>query len=380
MRARSQSALLFFVALALAAGALATDVARREERGGRLRLELGEHKPTALAPATLQRFERLSERVLATYYVSAPERMPAEMRRMELEVGDLLAALRRRSPSTTWDPSTPSEARARGLTARSASPPSGAQRHARRLGRAHGLVDAGALLGQPAGGADPRPAPEQLPSCNPCLVSGWTRWSTARPAHRPGGARGFRGSPASSRCAGTTRVDLDGGEALPSRPARWMRPRAGGGGGGAAGGTGRHSGAARARCSRAATGSPTTARRGRQGATRRRAPGALGGIAALRAAPAGGCCWTGTSQGSSPGGKGGRRTGCAIAPDQVSTASPASRTGRCSFARQLLCEPARCASAAGRRRCSDDLGPGLVQAAPLERVPLRASAGAARPY
>src|SRR5262249_46052520 len=37
-------------------------------------------------------------RVLATYYVSAPARMPAEMRRMQLEVTDLLAALRARFP------------------------------------------------------------------------------------------------------------------------------------------------------------------------------------------------------------------------------------------------------------------------------------------
>ncbi len=87
-----------FVLLGLAAGALAQRVARRLEQGGALRLELARLRPTALAPATVARFERLQQRVLATYYVSPAAAMPAELRRLELEVTDLLAALRARFP------------------------------------------------------------------------------------------------------------------------------------------------------------------------------------------------------------------------------------------------------------------------------------------
>lgn len=90
--------LALFALLGLAAGALAQRVARRLEQGGALRLELGRVRPTQLSRATLERFGRLKERVLATYYVSPPERMPSGLRRLELEVTDLLAALRARFP------------------------------------------------------------------------------------------------------------------------------------------------------------------------------------------------------------------------------------------------------------------------------------------
>ncbi|MSR62451.1 MAG: hypothetical protein EXS08_08400 [Planctomycetes bacterium] len=95
-RLRLQLAL--FLALALAAAVLGTRVARRLEAGGGLRVELARVRPTALSEHTLARFGALQERVIATYYVSPPAKMPAEMRRMELEVTDLLAALHARFP------------------------------------------------------------------------------------------------------------------------------------------------------------------------------------------------------------------------------------------------------------------------------------------
>src|SRR5262245_7677891 len=98
MKRSQRLALALFVLLALAAGALGPRVARRVEQGGALRLELGRVRPTALSERTIQRFSTLSERVLVTYYVSEPARMPAEMRRMRLEVTDLLAALHARFP------------------------------------------------------------------------------------------------------------------------------------------------------------------------------------------------------------------------------------------------------------------------------------------
>jgi hypothetical protein len=88
-----------FVALALAVVGLGARVARRLELGGAARLELARVRPTALTARTLARFGSLQERVLVTYYVSPPARMPAAMRRMELEVTDLLAALKARFPA-----------------------------------------------------------------------------------------------------------------------------------------------------------------------------------------------------------------------------------------------------------------------------------------
>src|SRR5262245_59556887 len=98
MLRREKLLLALFLLLGLAAGALAQRVARRLEQGGALRLELARVRPTELSPATVEHFARQGERVLATYYVSPPERMPASMRRLELEVTDLLAALRARFP------------------------------------------------------------------------------------------------------------------------------------------------------------------------------------------------------------------------------------------------------------------------------------------
>ncbi len=98
MKRRDRLGLALFAALALAAGALGSSVARHLESGGRLRLELGRVKPTALQPETVARFERLQDKVQVVYYVSPAARMPAAMRRMELDVTDLLAALRARFP------------------------------------------------------------------------------------------------------------------------------------------------------------------------------------------------------------------------------------------------------------------------------------------
>lgn len=98
MRPRERWLFALLVLLALAVAALGARVARRLELGGAARLELGRVQPTALSARTLARFAALEERVLVTYYVSPPARMPAGMRRMEQEVTDLLAALRARFP------------------------------------------------------------------------------------------------------------------------------------------------------------------------------------------------------------------------------------------------------------------------------------------
>src|SRR5262245_66638342 len=99
MKRSQRLALALFVLLALAAGALGPRVARRVEQGGALRLELGRVRPTALSERTIQRFSTLSERVLVTYYVSEPARMPAEMRPMRPEATALLPTLHARSPA-----------------------------------------------------------------------------------------------------------------------------------------------------------------------------------------------------------------------------------------------------------------------------------------
>ena len=98
MRRADRLGLALFLLLALVATGLGARLARRAEQGGGARLELGRLRPTALTARTSACFAALRERVLVTYYFSAPERMPSAMRRMRLEVADLLSALRARFP------------------------------------------------------------------------------------------------------------------------------------------------------------------------------------------------------------------------------------------------------------------------------------------
>jgi hypothetical protein len=87
-----------FALLALAAAGFGGDVLRRLERGGHARLELGRQKPTHLTRETVTAFGRLAVPVRFTYYVSPAEKMPAEMRRMALDVTDVMEALVDRFP------------------------------------------------------------------------------------------------------------------------------------------------------------------------------------------------------------------------------------------------------------------------------------------
>jgi len=89
---------VLFVALAVATAVLAVRVARQLEIGGRLRLEVGRLRITELEPATLERLATLDAQVNATYYVSARERMPSHMRRVERQVTDLLESLAAAAP------------------------------------------------------------------------------------------------------------------------------------------------------------------------------------------------------------------------------------------------------------------------------------------
>ena len=98
MRRGETLGLLLFLTLGLVATGLAVNVAHHYQRGGDLRGELGRLRLTRLAPETLARLESLEARVLVTYYVSAPDRMPSSMRRMERQVGDLLEAMHAAAP------------------------------------------------------------------------------------------------------------------------------------------------------------------------------------------------------------------------------------------------------------------------------------------
>ncbi len=91
MRARAFLAIL--VTLALGYLALA-ECARLTTRWGAARLELGRVARLHLAPVLEQKLASLRDDVFIIYYVSARERMPSHMRRVEREVTDLLEAMR----------------------------------------------------------------------------------------------------------------------------------------------------------------------------------------------------------------------------------------------------------------------------------------------
>jgi len=94
MRARDLAGL----ALALVLGtAVAAKAARVASLHGGTRVELGRFKLTAIEEATRERLATLTDPVVLTYYVSARESMPSELRRLERDVTELLDALARAS-------------------------------------------------------------------------------------------------------------------------------------------------------------------------------------------------------------------------------------------------------------------------------------------
>lgn len=98
MRKKNALAILFFLALGLVSIGLARRIALHYQHGGNLRVELGRLRLTTLTPETQARLDSLSSKVLVTYYVSRPDRMPSSMRRMERQVTDLLEAMRAHAP------------------------------------------------------------------------------------------------------------------------------------------------------------------------------------------------------------------------------------------------------------------------------------------
>jgi hypothetical protein len=63
-----------------------------------VRTELGQVQLASLSPELEERLANLDDRLFLTYYVSARERMPSHMRRVERDVTDLLAAMQRFAP------------------------------------------------------------------------------------------------------------------------------------------------------------------------------------------------------------------------------------------------------------------------------------------
>jgi len=221
-----------FLALALAAGVLGRGIAESFERGGALRLELGRVKPTALAPATVARFEALRERVMAVYYVSAPERMPVEMRRMGLEVTDLFEALRQRFPErfdfVVVDPAA--RADLAGYAARRSVAPFKVRSVTRdawdeRTVWSTLVLSAGA--GPEAELRGLRPA--HLPVLQDLIVAWLDELARPRePRLALAAPEGFQElSEALDLRGALARVDLDGGAGVPEADVLlWMRPRA----------------------------------------------------------------------------------------------------------------------------------------------------------
>ena len=81
------------LAAAMAAWGLAAFIATLEGRP----LELGDAKALALDPELERSLTELDGTCHATYYVSSPDQMPSELRRLEAEVTDVLVELRRAS-------------------------------------------------------------------------------------------------------------------------------------------------------------------------------------------------------------------------------------------------------------------------------------------
>ncbi|MFT5291980.1 MAG: hypothetical protein ACI82F_004065, partial [Planctomycetota bacterium] len=98
MKSRDSILLATFAILAVLTVAMGTRVARQLERGGSWRAEIGNERSSTLSSATLARLGALEDKVLITYAVSPPERMPSDRKDLERQVVDLLEALRRAAP------------------------------------------------------------------------------------------------------------------------------------------------------------------------------------------------------------------------------------------------------------------------------------------
>ena len=86
-------AVVMAVAAAVAGWGLAALVTTLEGRP----LELADAKALALDPELERFLAELDGQCHATYYVTSPDRMPSELRRLETEVTDVLVELRRAS-------------------------------------------------------------------------------------------------------------------------------------------------------------------------------------------------------------------------------------------------------------------------------------------
>ena len=79
MRRLDKLGIVLFCVLGLLSAGMAVRVAQHYQRGGALRVETGRLRITTLTDETRARLDSLSSKVLATYYVSRPERMPSKM-------------------------------------------------------------------------------------------------------------------------------------------------------------------------------------------------------------------------------------------------------------------------------------------------------------
>lgn len=233
MKPGARLGLALFALLALALAVLAPRVARRLELGGALRLELARVRPTRLEPETVAAFERLSEPVLATYYVSAPAALPTEMKSLPRAVEDLFAALERRFPARfAWSLVDPgARAELPGFSSRRTITPFQVRSVAHDRWSERTVYSTLELARGDAPSTLVRGlAPEQLPHLQELLVA----WLAAEEA--PRAPRLALASPANGgfdeladamSARGTlTRVDLDAGEPVPECDALlWMAPR-----------------------------------------------------------------------------------------------------------------------------------------------------------
>ncbi len=95
---RLRRLLLLALDLALGAALVVTAAHVGELLPGGARVELGRTKLLRLSDATVARLDSLQDQVFVTYYVTARERMPSHLRRIESRVTDLLAAMKSAAP------------------------------------------------------------------------------------------------------------------------------------------------------------------------------------------------------------------------------------------------------------------------------------------
>jgi len=223
--------IVLFLLLGVLSIGMAVRVAQHYQRGGALRIETGRLRITSLTDETRARLDSLSSKVLATYYVSRPERMPSKMRRLERHVSDLLEAMHAYAPGRfDFQVVAPdAEADLSSFAARRRISPMQVREVAHdswderkvwsSLSISYGAYPEAILHGI---------GPEHLPLLQGTVVSWLDQLERPRRARIALAApRGFQElEDALSERGDVTRVDLDAGDPLPEADLFvWMRPQ-----------------------------------------------------------------------------------------------------------------------------------------------------------